>query len=130
MPHEYAVEVACEQMFRRAFGEANSYWYQQLISIATDIEDLANVLRLGVCDPKFPRRWAAVIETKNPRWSWVIADRPEQYSRWLAGVAATGCIPYLPGMTQLLIVDEPDERNLEGALSNRRGSKSIFLLMI
>lgn len=127
MPYDYVAEVASDRLLPAANGEANSYWSQQYVPIDTTVEDLPNALRLGVRDPEVPRRWAAVIETKNPDWAWVITDRPEDYPRWLAGVAVSGCVPYRPDMTQLLIVDEPDERNIDDALSNRRGSKNIII---
>ena len=69
MPYDYVVEVASDQLMPAARGEANSYWSQQYVSIDTTVGGLPNALRLGVRDPEVPRRWAAVIETKNPDWA-------------------------------------------------------------
>lgn len=40
-------------------------------------------------------------------------------------ISITGSIPYVPGMTQVVIVDEPDERDLDGALARRNGTKNL-----
>lgn len=126
LPYDYAVEAAARsRVFLTQAGSANSYWSQQYVEIDTTVEDLPNALRLDVWDPKIPRRWAAVLETKNPDWVWFLCDRPMEYHKFLTFISIVGSIPYVPGMTQVLIVDEPDERHLDGALARRSGSKYL-----
>lgn len=72
LPYDYAVEAASRsRIFITPEGAANSYWSQQYVEIDTTVDDLPNALRLGVRDPRIPRRWTAVLETKNPEWCMV-----------------------------------------------------------
>lgn len=72
LPYDYAVEAASRlRIFITPEGAANSYWSQQYVEIDTTVDDLPNALRLGVRDPRIPRRWTAVLETKNPEWGMV-----------------------------------------------------------
>ncbi|MGX1739810.1 hypothetical protein [Corynebacterium flavescens] len=126
LPYDYAVEAAARsRVFITPESSANSYWSQQYVEINTTVEDLPNALRLGVRDPKIPRRWAAVLETNNPDWVWFICDTPREYTGFLQFIAIMGSIPFVPGMTQVLIDDEPDERNLKDRLDAREGAKSL-----
>lgn len=126
LPYDYAVEAAARsRVFLTYNNTANSYWSQQYVEINTTVDDLPNALRLGVRAPKIPRRWAAVVETKNPDWVWFLCDKPMEYQGFLSFIRLVGSIPYVPGMTQVLIEDEPDERNLDDALGSRTGTKSL-----
>ncbi|MDK8472860.1 hypothetical protein QP969_11585, partial [Corynebacterium accolens] len=61
LPFDYAVEAAARsRVFHTPLDTANSYWSQQYVNIDTTVDDLPHALRLGVHDPQFPRRWAAV----------------------------------------------------------------------
>lgn len=117
LPYDYAVEAAA---LSRGFGlvedYANSYWSQQYIEIDTTVDDLPNALRLEVRDPKIPRRWAAVLETKNPDWVQFMCAGygAGEYYNFLDFIRISCSIPYVPGMTQVYIEDLPDERNIEG----------------
>ncbi|WKE56955.1 hypothetical protein [Corynebacterium tuberculostearicum] len=126
LPYDYAVEAAAQS---RAFfthqDAANSYWSQQYVNIDTTVDDLPHALRLGVHDPKFPRRWAAVLETTNPDWVWFISDDPLEYPRFLEFIGIAGSIPYVPSMTEVLIVDEPDERKIVEGWNVGSGSKNV-----
>lgn len=44
---------------------------------------------------------------------------------FLQFIRIIGSIPFVPGMTQVLIQDEPDERNIEDALGSRTGTKNL-----
>lgn len=80
LPYDYAVEAAARsRVFLTRPGSANCYWSQQYVEIDTTVEDLPNALRLDVWDPKIPRRWAAVLETKNTDWVWFLCDTPSEY---------------------------------------------------
>ena len=126
LPYDYAVEAASRsRIFITPEGAANSYWSQQYVEIDTTVDDLPNALRLGVRDPKIPRRWTAVLETKNPEWVWFLCDRPMEYEQFLSFIGLVGSIPFVPGMTQVLIQDHPDERELEDALGSRTGTKNL-----
>jgi len=128
LPYDYAVEAAAQS---RAFftlqDAANSYWSQQYVNIDTTVDDLPHALRLGVHDPKFPRRWAAVLETTNPDWVWFISDDTSNNHDFFATVRYNGSIPFVPGMTQLRIVDEPDERKIVKGWNYRSGNKCLII---
>lgn len=126
LPYDYAVEAAAQsRVFLTHQDAANSYWSQQYVNIDTTVDDLPHALRLGVHDPKFPRRWAAVLETTNPDWVWFISDDPLEYPRFLEFIGTAGSIPYVPSMTEVLIVDEPDERKIVEGWNVGSGSKNV-----
>lgn len=126
LPFDYAVEAAAQsRVFLTHQDAANSYWSQQYVNIDTTVDDLPHALRLGVHDPKFPRRWAAVLETTNPDWVWFISDDPLEYPRFLEFIGIAGSIPYVPSMTEVLIVDEPDERKIVEGWNVGSGSKNV-----
>lgn len=126
LPYDYAVEAAAQsRVFLTHQDAANSYWSQQYVNIDTTVDDLPHALRLGVHDPKFPRRWAAVLETTNPDWVWFISDDPLEYPRFLEFIGIAGSIPYVPSMTEVLIVDEPDERKIVEGWNVGSGSKNV-----
>ncbi|MDV2420515.1 hypothetical protein RAE03_12205 [Corynebacterium tuberculostearicum] len=126
LPFDYAVEAAAQsRVFLTHQDAANSYWSQQYVNIDTTVDDLPHALRLGVHDPQFPRRWAAVLETTNPDWVWFISDDPLEYPRFLEFIGTAGSIPYVPSMTEVLIVDEPDERKIVEGWNVGSGSKNV-----
>ncbi|MGV0353691.1 hypothetical protein [Corynebacterium tuberculostearicum] len=126
LPYDYAVEAAAQsRVFLTHQDAANSYWSQQYVNIDTTVDDLPHALRLGVHDPQFPRRWAAVLETTNPDWVWFISDDPLEYPRFLEFIGIAGSIPYVPSMTEVLIVDEPDERKIVEGWNVGSGSKNV-----
>ncbi len=126
LPYDYAVEAAAQsRVFLTHQDAANSYWSQQYVNIDTTVDDLPHALRLGVHDPQFPRRWAAVLETTNPDWVWFISDDPLEYPRFLEFIGTAGSIPYVPSMTEVLIVDEPDERKIVEGWNVGSGSKNV-----
>ena len=126
LPFDYAVEAAAQsRVFLTHQDAANSYWSQQYVNIDTTVDDLPHALRLGVHDPQFPRRWAAVLETTNPDWVWFISDDPLEYPRFLEFIGIAGSIPYVPSMTEVLIVDEPDERKIVEGWNVGSGSKNV-----
>lgn len=49
---------------------------------------------------------------------------------FLQFIRIIGSIPFVPGMTQVLIQDEPDERNIEDALGSRTGTKISRLILM
>ena len=126
LPYDYAVEAAAQSpVFLTHQDAANSYWSQQYVNIDTTVDDLPHALRLGVHDPQFPRRWAAVLETTNTDWVWFISDDPLEYPRFLEFIGTAGSIPYVPSMTEVLIVDEPDERKIVEGWNVGSGSKNV-----
>ena len=126
LPFDYAVEAAAQsRVFLTHQDAANSYWSQQYVNIDTTVDDLPHALRLGVHDPQFPRRWAAVLETTYPDWVWFISDDPLEYPRFLEFIGTAGSIPYVPSMTEVLIVDEPDERKIVEGWNVGSGSKNV-----
>ncbi|WP_234459107.1 hypothetical protein [Corynebacterium macginleyi] len=128
LPFDYAVEAAAQsRVFLTHQDAANSYWSQQYVNIDTTVDELPHALRLGVHDPQFPRRWAAILETTNPDWVWFISDDSSEYPRFLEFIGTIGSIPFVPGMTQLRIVDEPDERKIVKGWNYRPGSKSLII---
>ncbi|HCD4229148.1 hypothetical protein [Corynebacterium sp. LaCa78] len=128
LPYDYAVEAAARsRVFHTPLETANSYWSQQYVDIDTTVDDLPHALRLGVHDPKFPRRWAAILETTNPDWVWFICDDTSNNHDFFATVRYNGSIPFVPGMTELRIVDEPDERKIVKGWNYRSGNKCLII---